>query len=386
MAAPVLPPLATLQSIADVRRYVSTGQRTLVLWDADDTLVATAPGAGPRGRLLESAEALEEAFLPGGEGGRVEHKVLSAGSIDDLFHRTELCPKDKVPLLAHLAHKFRSSGEDGAPPRVVYVPPMKQHVVFTSDLLGITTRASKNVAPSPHSVTLEAQKVDVALACALSAHWDHVLLVDNQTMEVGWVQPGLSAAAYTCAETDPAEVFSTEYMRVHTALHRHGAACKLTLAHLRVSETHKVLPGEKPLSDAEYQSLTDRLHAFNVSAVPMVTEYFDNHVDVAADYGPVALCRASYAAALAAATAETSGLADLLSSGADGTQDGRVRIKAAAKAAEATIARLPVVDAAHNSARGALHRIAYSPGGAAIAEEVKKDARDAFASLRMHDA
>eukprot|EP00759_Apiculatamorpha_spiralis_P018846 PhF_6_TR25145/c0_g1_i1/m.34633 len=166
-----------ITSPADVTEFISSNETTLVLWDADDTLVATAPTLGPRSRLLVTQSDLDSVFsqtVP-----HAEHKILTAGSVEDLFFQHSASAN---PLLQPWGTFFRqqpSLSSSPHPHRIVPTP--SNSIVFTHDLMGITVREHQTLPPSKYSVCVpNLSKLEIALYCALSNQWDHVIFVDNQ--------------------------------------------------------------------------------------------------------------------------------------------------------------------------------------------------------------
>ena len=264
--------------------------RTLIFWDADDTLVMTKDKEGPRRALTIDELELRRLFhtldetLP----KPPKHLILSQGSVQDLFEPP--CP------LSFLAPYFlRCPSFEPVTPSVSLQPLWgcnevgsspyfaAQHLAWGTScpLAGVTLLRRgdvRNFAPSPHCAFLnfdKYSKIDVVWSFARSAMFDRVVFVDNSLMELGMLLPGFSSTYYCECGTSLAqqkELFLSSFAQLqYLARERKGeAAVEVSFCHFRKLSIlerpyHKIFPCETGCSDLDYATFLKTYTVFLVS-------------------------------------------------------------------------------------------------------------------------
>eukprot|EP00759_Apiculatamorpha_spiralis_P018850 PhF_6_TR25145/c0_g1_i4/m.34637 len=208
--------------------------------------------------------------------------------------------------------------------------------------------------------------------------------VDNQMYEVGWLQPGMKHDVYTgSTAVEHDELFSTDFLRTARLMKRlqssQHTSCKLTIAHIRVDDSHKVLPTEKPIHDARYQQLRDDFETFNTALIHKMEEYFDAN-DVVMKYTPDRkhkIVRSQYETDVQALKGLVTKLGeDILEKNSGQTSEGRTAAKSLAKQIMDETRKFSVVHPMHNVVRSVAFKIQYSPGGVPFSDSVCSELRD----------
>lgn len=251
--------------------------RVLVLWDVDDTLLATRNKQGPRKRFLEFDDAEDETcpnFVTkvfSSFPSYVEHLLLSQGTVADLFdedHHGMLCSLSSyfdrgrrgavaVPLRRLDGSQYSSQGAGS------FFSLEKPH------LRGISLAAvSSSIPPSPQCQFLptDLTKMDVGVSLALCGHFSHVFFVDNSLVELGAVAPGieLQFIGNFRGPLSHAAMLTVDLKRKHAT--QCFSSCTLSLCHLRVpflvnGRYHKNLPNEQGCSSEVFRTIKEGVEA-----------------------------------------------------------------------------------------------------------------------------
>src|SRR5579872_639299 len=224
----------SITTVKDVLPYINEKEKTLILWDADDTLVANPN----RDALVENETILDSIFNNNAtKSGMLEHKILTAGTVDDLFN-DKLAPWADAFISKHIDYD-----------RVIHLPMRNQTIFITPDLMGITNR-EYNVLPSSRSVYINMRKTSIVFCFATSEYWDHVIYIDNSLEEIGSINEDYIIKYITDNQNDNIDIynlmiddklFGDEFSYMHILLNNMKISTRTTICHFRMSEMHPIL-------------------------------------------------------------------------------------------------------------------------------------------------
>ena len=201
--------------------------RVLVLWDVDDTLLCN-----DRSSWLADPVTWEQTCLNDTLHKNITtyHLLLSAGTTGDVFHG---------PLSSY---RERFGVPDWIGCRLCHLPGQPLCSFTLQGIQGISINPCSHASTDPGELYLNSTKLEIMLALVgRSDCFDHVLFVDNSLYELGLLNGGFHATS--------------------AWLRSRGAGDRVRMIHLRLGETHAVLPtadGMVGLPYLAYIGLLDR--------------------------------------------------------------------------------------------------------------------------------